>query len=1318
MITDFYDRPARTPLRSGDTHQHDPFDEIDGIPPNMGQDVLPHVVTFQGLLRNVSRTYYVSDEAVKDSWDNARFMRNDPGIMECLEQRQRSTALLGWHLEAEDEKDATQKYLVDQTTAIIRQIPNFLKYRENLLHALWYGKYGVAHRYRWKQVKGRTRCILERWRPVNGDKLVFRYDDGTGEFNDDQVGIRVGAGYTAGSQLAARWTVERIGKVAPTDYGLAYFLEPWERALLAIHKHMIEDGEYEAPDRAGAIHGVGIRNRLYWLWYQKQETLAWLMEYLERSAFGIEIWSYPAGNNEAFEKTKKAAQERIGNGRNIVLVPRHPDSDILSSDVKRIEPGMAGAEVLDRIIREYFGHQIKRYILGQILTSEAASTGLGSGVASIHLDTYLQIIRYDATNLSETLTTELVKPLIAYNWPKYAELPIRFVIETETPDLEAKLGAWKNAYEMGLRIRSQDVYDLIGAAEPQPDEDVLEDPQHVQAEAQRQQMQQQGQQQAAAQQQAEADKQNDIRKLFAILNREGYGKIRPGMERVIYDRHGNIKAIERYGADSWKDQLRDEKGRWTSGGTPGDTKNHSGRLYKLDDERKWRRVPSNKDPSPAVVVTGNELGSDLSPEQIRKRVHVYWKGRLRGRTFVNEETGQPIKIARSGIKELVARSADIHRLLLVPRLPKLLRLAVYSYSEGPHKANPKYDRFHHLLSEALIAGKEYDVDLLVGEDSNGNWFYQFPQIIERERPASKQAPDESSSPTASEPSTTGIIDPDEGEVKRNSRERYRAVPKKTAPGNGTWKTVGGSPMLVGSDGTIHAGCPGVKGENLDNLGEDEHPENRRRREHRQDVAEKHGIEGHEVTAGQARALEEHPHPETGKDVHGRQKAATNTKRVTLGDREYEVKYDGAAWFFRADPLHGWTQASQETAAAIEKELGDVPFDIPEVDSRVENIPSNIPGNQEPGDRKAKINPRTRVGKAILETAQDWGVPPDDLADALEYVWERRLAEDAGERQRGLEAARKLTGLYPSDVKKLKNLGFDHTSAAAVGGNLGQKLAHFDEFAQEVAREYPILGLGNPDDSSADFAAALWQILDEDRAKARPMDDPGLLREAAQLVEANRGGDYGEAIGATYEEFRRHGEVVRYRKWLVKRYAKEVVSERIKSVEAAAAETDTHPSEAEKEAGNYRKGKCHLFGLEVAIENPKGSIRSGVDRNTGKPWFTELPYHYGYIKRTESEADGDHIDVFLGPYLDSDLVFVIDQVCPGDGGFDEHKVMIGWKSAEQAKAAYHRCYQDGWKGFESITPMTIPAFKNWLESGDSSKRISGQLQKYARGYAPT
>jgi phage gp29-like protein len=120
---------------------------------------------------------------------------------------------------------------------------------------------------------------------------------------------------------------------------------------------------------------------------------------------------------------------------------------------------------------------IKRYILGQILSSESDATGLGSGVADLHLDTLLQIIRYDATNLEETITHELVRRIKDWNWPSARGVDVRFRIDTESPDVEAKLEAWARAYEMGCKLRARDVMDLVGASMPDPDEDdILQSP--------------------------------------------------------------------------------------------------------------------------------------------------------------------------------------------------------------------------------------------------------------------------------------------------------------------------------------------------------------------------------------------------------------------------------------------------------------------------------------------------------------------------------------------------------------------------------------------------------------------------------------------------------------------------------------------------------------------------------------------------------------------------------------------------------------------------------------------------------------------------
>lgn len=145
---------------------------------------------------------------------------------------------------------------------------------------------------------------------------------------------------------------------------------------------------------------------------------------------------------------------------------------------------------------------------------------------------------------------------------------------------------------------------------------------------------------------------------------------------------------------------------------------------------------------------------------------------------------------------------------------------------------------------------------------------------------------------------------------------------------------------------------------------------------------------------------------------------------------------------------------------------------------------------------------------------------------------------------------------------------------------------------------------------------------------------------------------------------------------------------------AEAETDTEPTEAQKEAGNYKKGHVKIDGYDVTIENPKGSVRSGVDRN-GQEWSVTMNNTYGYIRGTEG-VDGDHIDVFLSDDPTQGDVYVIDQVNE-DGSFDEHKVMYGFKSALAAKRAYLANYSPGWKGLGTITKVSKEEFKKWINS---------------------
>ena len=158
--------------------------------------------------------------------------------------------------------------------------------------------------------------------------------------------------------------------------------------------------------------------------------------------------------------------------------------------------------------------------------------------------------------------------------------------------------------------------------------------------------------------------------------------------------------------------------------------------------------------------------------------------------------------------------------------------------------------------------------------------------------------------------------------------------------------------------------------------------------------------------------------------------------------------------------------------------------------------------------------------------------------------------------------------------------------------------------------------------------------------------------------------------------------------------------------AAEQETNTEPTEAQKEAGNYKKGHVKIDGYDVTIENPKGSVRRGTDAS-GKQWEQEMQNTYGYIRGTEG-VDGDHIDVFFSEDPSQGDVFVVDQVNK-DGSFDEHKVMYGFPDIESARKAYLSNYEDGWQGLGAITPVSKEEFKKWI---DSSHRKTKPFVEYS------
>ena len=159
----------------------------------------------------------------------------------------------------------------------------------------------------------------------------------------------------------------------------------------------------------------------------------------------------------------------------------------------------------------------------------------------------------------------------------------------------------------------------------------------------------------------------------------------------------------------------------------------------------------------------------------------------------------------------------------------------------------------------------------------------------------------------------------------------------------------------------------------------------------------------------------------------------------------------------------------------------------------------------------------------------------------------------------------------------------------------------------------------------------------------------------------------------------------------------------RQIDREVKNVNTKPTDAQKEAGNYKKAHVTVNGFKITIENPKGSRRY---YNGDK--YNVMKNHYGYFNGSVG-YDGDQVDVFLGDNLDSDKIFVVDQKKPS-GGFDESKVMMGFKTEKEAKDAYMSNYDKDWKGFMAITEVSVEDFKKWLRARKKQRKAFSEYKK--------
>lgn len=430
--------------------------ELFAVPPNLGMAAIRHDATYyQRLLSAQGRwVVYNNDEAVRQSRQDSELMLNDLSLMNPLNERLTAAALMSHRIEPEDKADEAQVAMARDVSLIVDKIPKFFQYKKALLNAIWYGRYGVSNTFGPKIYNRKPFWGVADWAPIHGDKFFFD--------TDGNAGLRVGQ-------------FENLRDYSPdqTIEGWVIWLDnygpngDWLRDFYVVNNHDILDGPIEDLRQAGQMFGVGARSRVYWAWKHRVLMLGWCLDAWARFGTGVAVYFYTEGGPTGYDQMKTIAEQQTGQAA--LLLPMPMEKDKQGPSFEFIEMNGQGIDKMMTVIRDYFDANIKQYIIGQSLSSETAPTGLGSGVAKFHADTKENLIRGDALNLQETLTRDLIGPLVRCNrrfFPQWPDCELKFLFDIDAPDIPALLEAAESLYRMGIPFDQDDVRAKAGLQKP------------------------------------------------------------------------------------------------------------------------------------------------------------------------------------------------------------------------------------------------------------------------------------------------------------------------------------------------------------------------------------------------------------------------------------------------------------------------------------------------------------------------------------------------------------------------------------------------------------------------------------------------------------------------------------------------------------------------------------------------------------------------------------------------------------------------------------------------------------------------------------
>lgn len=202
-----------------------------------------------------------------------------------------------------------------------------------------------------------------------------------------------------------------------------------------VHRH---------PSLSGYMSRQSLARVLVWPYIFKHYALRDLAEFLEIYGIPLRLGTYPITASDEDKATLLRAVSEIGHNA-AGIVPQGMAIDFQSAADGKHEPFFGMADYMDGIIA--------MVVLGQTLTSSEGKHGT-QALGTVHNDVRLDIAESDARLVGQTLSEQLLRPLIALNIPvpTGTRLPTVVLDAGRDEDLSAYADTLPKLAQAGMRI--------------------------------------------------------------------------------------------------------------------------------------------------------------------------------------------------------------------------------------------------------------------------------------------------------------------------------------------------------------------------------------------------------------------------------------------------------------------------------------------------------------------------------------------------------------------------------------------------------------------------------------------------------------------------------------------------------------------------------------------------------------------------------------------------------------------------------------------------------------------------------------------------